>query len=178
MKHITCNYYIDTFCNFLTDVENNLKYIKENNIKYVLNLTECNLLSIKERLLLAKNGIKSHNFFTDGRLIMIKTVPPEERTEFEKTLRIELREKTVLESVDYLKETAIIRDNILLLCNQNNVLSQLFTFILMSIDNKKDQIEALLNDTSIVDEKNKADIKTYLDKYLDIYYNKINETQK
>ena len=72
-----------------------------------------------------------------------------------------------------------MNDNILFLCNRNNVLSQLFAFIIMTLRNEEYIIPEILKDRNIVtSDKNETDIKKYLDKYIDIIYNNINEVSK
>ena len=49
----------------------------------------------------------------------------------------------------------------------------------MTIRNESKYIEKLIKDRSVVtSDKNETDIKKYLDKYIDIIYNNINEVSK
>ena len=78
-----------------------------------------------------------------------------------------------------LRKRQISSDNILFICNRNNVLSQLFAFIIMTLRNEEYIIPEILKDRNIVtSDKNETDIKKYLDKYIYIIYNNINEVSK
>lgn len=179
MKQIFKNIYIETYKNFDIDVDNELSNLTKNKIKYVINLTECDQLNGNHRMSLLCNGIKCKDFFNHPDLIRIKKIIPEQRTKREISLRYILREEIINNESDFIHQLSIMNENILFICNRNNVLSQLFTFIIMTLRNEEYIIPEILKDRNIVtSDKNETDIKKYLDKYIDIIYNNINEVSK
>jgi hypothetical protein len=125
------------------------------------------------------NKIKSKDFFNHPDLIRIKKIIPEQRTKREISLRYILREEIVNNESIFIRELSEMNDNILFICNRNNVLSQLFAFIIMTLRNEEYIIPEILKDRNIVtSDKNETDIKKYLDKYIYIIYNNINEVSK
>jgi hypothetical protein len=179
MKQIYKNIYIETYKNFDMDIDNELYNLTKNKIKYVINLTECDQLNGNHRMSLLCNKIKSKDFFNHPDLIRIKKIIPEQRTKREISLRYILREEIVNNEINFIRELSEMNDNILFLCNRNNVLSQLFAFIIMTLRNEEYIIPEILKDRNIVtSDKNETDIKKYLDKYIYIIYNNINEVSK
>jgi hypothetical protein len=179
MKQIYKNIYIETYKNFDMDIDNELYNLTKNKIKYVINLTECDQLNGNHRMSLLCNKIKSKDFFNHPDLIRIKKIIPEQRTKREISLRYILREEIVNNESIFIRELSEMNDNILFICNRNNVLSQLFAFIIMTLLNEEYIIPEILKDRNIVtSDKNETDIKKYLDKYIYIIYNNINEVSK
>ena len=179
MRQIFKNLYIETYRDFDRDIDNELSNLTKYNIKYVINLTECDVLNACHRISLLCNKIKSKDFFDNSELLRIKKIPPVNRSKRDISLRHILRENIVNEERDFLKELSKNKDNILFICNKNNVLSQLFAFIIMTIRGEEDHIPILIKDRNIVTStKNETDIKKYLGKYMDIIYNNINEVSK
>lgn len=179
MKKVFNNIYIDTFKNFDINIAAELKDFYKNDIIYVVNLTECNQLTADHRIALVCNKIKALDFFNDPELYRIKNIKPELRTTDEVQSRSIIRERIIGEKSKNLLELSKVDGNILFVCNRNNVLSPLFTFIVMHLQGYGNYIENMMRDENLVtSQKNKADIQKYLDKYKDIIYNKLNEISK
>ena len=179
MREIYNNLFIDTFKNFDKSVRGSLQDLIHNDIKYVINLTECGRLDARHRIALMCSKIKALDFFNDDELYRIKQIPPSSRTSNEINRRSIIREQIVYANTEFLKTLSVENVNILFVCNQNNVLSQLFAFIIMTLRGEDNHIPILMKDRNIVtSHKNETDIKKYLDKYMGIIYNKINEVSK
>jgi hypothetical protein len=179
MRQIFKNLYIETYRNFDRDIDNELSNLTKYNIKYVVNLTECDVLNACHRISLLCNKIKSKDLFDNPDLLRIKKIPPQNRSRHDISLRYILRENIINEEKNYILDLSKETENILFLCNKNNVLSQLFVFILMTLQGEEDHIPILIKDRNIVTSvKNETDIKKYLDKYIDIIYNNINEVSE
>lgn len=179
MRQIFKNLYIETYRNFDKDIDNELSNLTKNKIKYVINLTECDQLNACHRISLLCNKIKSKDIFNNHNLQRIKRIPPIERSKRDISLRFILRENIINDEKDFLKDLSKSSENILFICNKNNVLSQLFSFIIMTLRGEEDHIPILIKDRNIVTSvKNETDIKKYLDKYMDIIYNNINEVSE
>lgn len=179
MRQLFKNLYIETFKNFDSDITNELSNLTKYNIKYVVNLTECNTLSSYHRLSLLCNKIKFNDIFDNKELRRIKNIPPLDRSKRDLKQRVILREQLINNNSDYILNLSKEDNNILFVCNKNNVLSQLFVFIIMTIRNEDHHIPILIKDRDIVtSKKNEDDIKKYLDKYIDIIYNNKNEISK
>ncbi len=179
MQQIFKNLYIDTYSNFNNDVNNELSNLIKNKIKLVINLTECDQLTTDHRLSLICNKIKCKDIFNHIELIRIKKIPPNNRSNNDIKKRYNLRDKLIHDNSNVIYDLSKLDTNILFLCNRNNVLSQLFVFIIMTLRNESKYIEKLIKDRSVVtSDKNETDIKKYLDKYIDIIYNNINEVSK
>lgn len=179
MQKVFRNLYIETYRNFDRDIDNELYNIIKNDIKYIVNLTECDQLNSYHRISLLCNKIKCKDLFNDRDLIRIKKIPPLDRSNDEINLRLKLREEIIEYNRDFIKSLCKFDGNILFLCNKNNVLSQLFTFIIMTIRKESHHIPIILKNRDIVTSlKNENDIKSYLDKYMSIIYNNINEVSK
>lgn len=176
MINIFNNLYIDTYNNFSEDIINKLPTFLNADIKHVVNLTECNLLRLPYKLVMIRNKIKFTDFFKNNDLIRIKQIPPAERTQEEIKVRKILREDIVRCRSNYILNLSNSKDNILFICNNNNVLSQLFVFIIMTLQGDQKYVPILLKDRCIVtSHKNETDIRNYLDIYIPIIYNKVNE---
>jgi len=179
MRQIFKNLYIETYRDFDRDIDNELSNLTKYNIKHVVNLTECDVLNACHRISLLCNKIKSKDLFDNPDLLRIKKISPQDRSKRDTSLRYLLRENIINEEKDYILDLSKETENILFLCNKNNVLSQLFVFILMTLRGEKDHIPILIKDRNIVTSaKNETDIKKYLDKYIDIIYNNINEVSE
>lgn len=179
MKLIFKNLYIDTFSNFNNDIINELSNLTNYKIKHVVNLTECDSFNSFHKISLLINKIKCKDIFYHHDLLRIKKIPPEERSSRDIKYRIILREELVRKNKNFILNLSKSKDNILFLCNKNNVLSQLFVFIIMTLRNYAHHIPIYIKDRDIVtSDKNENDIRKYLDKYLDIIYNKTNEVSK
>jgi hypothetical protein len=180
MKKVYGNFYIDTFKNLDILIEEKLSKLITNNIKHVINLTECEQLNVNHRVALTRNGIKSLDFFNDSKLHEIKRVPPKYRSTEDISIRHAIRERIVEERSKFLFELSRSTQNILFVCNRNNVLSPLFVCIMIHLRLCDDDvIYSILQDNKIVTTvKNKNDINFYIDKYIKIIYNKLNEISK
>lgn len=179
MRQIFRNLYIETYRDFDRDINNELSNLVKNNIKHVINLTECDQLNSCHRVSLLCNKIKYADIFDDKNLLRIKKIPPVERTEYDINLRVRLREEIVKHNIDFITSLSKLKDNILFVCNRNNVLSQLFTFIVMTLRGEDHHIPIIIKDRDIVTtSKNETDIKKYLDNYMNILYNNINEVSE
>lgn len=179
MKKVFNNIYIETFKNFNTDIAGELRDLYKNDIIYVINLTECNQLTADHRIALVCNKIKALDFFNDPELYRIKNIKPELRTTTEVQSRSTIRERIISDKSKLLLELSETDGNILFICNCNNVLSPLFTFIIMHLQGNGNYIENMMRDENLItSQKNKADVQKYLDKYKDIIYNKLNEISK
>lgn len=179
MKQIFRNLYIETYKNFDQDIDNELSNLTKYNIKFVINLTECNLLNSCHRLSLLCNSIKCKDIFDNKDLLRIKNIPPLDRIGSDVDLRRELREQIIDTQSEFIHKLSKEEGNILFICNRNNVLSQLFVFIIMTLRDESHHIPIIIKDRDIVtSHKNECDIKKYLDKYIDIIYNKVNEISK
>ena len=179
MRLVFRNLYIETYKDFDRDLSNELSNITKYNIKYVINLTECDQLTSYHRLSLLCNKIKCTDVFNNEDLIRIKKIPPTNRSQHDIDLRYKLREEIIDNKSNFIHGLTRKKENILFLCNKNNVLSQLFVFIIMTLRDEAHHIPILIKDRNIVtSRKNENDIKKYLDKYINIIYNKINEIPK
>ena len=147
-------------------------------IKIVVNLTERDQLSSEQSLQLLKLGIKSQNFFDNKDLIGIKKIKPDCRTDTQTLLRSKIRESILLSKLKYIKDLCNQENIILFVCNENNVLAPLFIMIVMSLEGHYETALEILNDSNIIKQKKKAAIRRYLDKYLELIYNKLNEISK
>ena len=117
--------------------------------------------------------------FNNKDLIRIKKILPKNRSEQDINLRYKLREEIIDAQSNFIYELTRKKENILFVCNRNNVLSQLFVFIIMTLRDEAHHIPILIKDRNIVtSRKIENDIKKYLDKYIDIIYNNINEFPK
>jgi len=180
MKQIYSNLFIDTFKNLDRSISNELNNLLLNDIRYVINLTEYEQLNASHRIALISNGIKSLDFFDDPDLHRIKRIPPQSRSEEEISSRITIRNRIIKEKSELILNLSKVTDNILFVCNRNNVLSPLFVCLMMHLQScNASYIDSILQDEDIVTSaKNRADIKKYLDKYIDIIYNYNNEISK
>tara|TARA_R110001592_G_scaffold328964_1_gene610583 strand:- start:4411 stop:4965 length:555 start_codon:yes stop_codon:yes gene_type:complete len=179
MKKVFNNIYIDTFKSFDRSIDAELSDFYENDIKYIVNLTECNQLTANHRIALVCNKIKALDFFNDPELYRIKNIKPELRTSSEVQSRSTIRERIMGEKSKFLLDISKIDGNILFVCNRNNVLSPLFTFIIMHLQGNENYIKNIMKNKDVItSQSNKADVQKYLDKYKDIIYNKINEIPK
>lgn len=176
MKKVYGNLYIDTFKNFDASVNGELNDFIKNKIKLVINLTECAQLDASQRIALICNKIKAFDLFNDPELVRIKQIPPNDRTAEEVNSRSIIREKRVKELSQYILDLSKVEENILFVCNKNNVLSQLFVLIILKLRGKDDVVKDILEDSNIVTTiKNRNDIEKYLEKYISIIYNEVNE---
>ncbi len=180
MRQIYSNFYIDTFINLDKSIEDELNDLITNKIEYVINLTEYEQLNVNHRIALTCNGIKSLDFFKDPELHRIKHIPPQSRSGEEIRSRITIRNRIIKERSKFLLTLSGMTGNILFICNRNNVLSPLFVCLMMHLQScSASHIDSILQDDDVVTSaKNRADIKNYLDKYIDIIYNNINEVSK
>ena len=180
MKQIYSNFYIDTFINLDKSIENELNDLITNKIEYVINLTEYQQLNVNHRIALTCNGIKSIDFFNDPELHRIKRIPPQSRSGEEISSRFIIRNRIIKEKSEFILNLSKMTGNILFICNRNNVLSPLFVCLMMYLRScTASHIDSILRDKEVVTSaKYKADIKNYLDKYIDIIYNNINEVSK
>jgi hypothetical protein len=78
----------------------------------------------------------------------------------------------------YIESLRVQSGNILFVCNENNVLAPLFIMIIMSLKGYYETALVTLDNASIIKQEKKETIKKYLDKYLELIYNKLNEISK
>jgi hypothetical protein len=178
MIQVFNNLYMDTFNNLAENISTRRNYLNLKDIKTVVNLTERDQLSSEQSLRLLKLGIKSHNFFDNPDLISIKKVKPDERTNTQTLLRLKIRETLLLSKLEYIESLREQKSDILFICNENNVLAPLFIMIIMSLQGYYNTALITLDDSSIIKQEKKATIRKYLDKYLKLVYNKLNEISK
>ena len=180
MKQVYRNLFIDTFKNLDRSIEDELNNLILNDIQYVINLTEYEQLNVSHRIALISNGIKSLDFFDDPELHRIKRISPQSRSEEEISSRITIRDRIIKERSQFLLNLSEMTGNILFICNRNNVLSPLFVCLMMHLQScNARHVDSILQDKDVVTSaKNRADIKNYLDKYIGIIYNNINEVSK
>lgn len=179
MKKIFNNLYIDTFESLDSSIEAELSDFYKNDIKYVINLTECSQLTHMHRISFVCNKIKALDLFKNSELQRIKKIAPKDRTDSEVKSRFILRDSIILKNREFLLKLGKTRDNILFVCNRNNVLSPLFVFIIMKLQGFENYIENMMRDKTLVtSHQNKCDIEKYLDKYISIIYNSNNEVSK
>tara|TARA_R110000803_G_scaffold70111_3_gene132856 strand:- start:200 stop:703 length:504 start_codon:yes stop_codon:yes gene_type:complete len=164
-----------TFNNLAENLLTSLGCLYLKDIKTVVNLTERDQLSSEQSLQLLKLGIKSHNFFDNPDLINIKKVKPDSRTDTQTLLRSKIRETIIIHKLKYIESLRDQNGDILFICNENNVLAPLFIMIIMSLKGYYKTALITLDNDSIIKQEKKETIKKYLDKYLDIIYNKLNE---
>jgi hypothetical protein len=169
---------MDTFSNLAGNLLSPQGCLYFKNIKIVVNLTERDQLSSEQSLQLLKLGIKSHNFFDNPDLINIKKVKPDSRTDTQTLLRSKIRETIIIHKLKYIESLRVQSGNILFVCNENNVLAPLFIMIIMSLKGYYETALVTLDNASIIKQEKKETIKKYLDKYLELIYNKLNEISK
>lgn len=178
MLKVFNNLYMDTFSNLAKNLLTSRGCLNLKDIKIVVNLTERDQLSSEQSLQLLKLGIKSHNFFDNPDLINIKKIKPDSRTDTQTLLRSKIRETILLSKLEYIENLRNQKSDILFICNENNVLAPLFIMIIMSLEGYYETALITLDDSNIIKQKKKAAIKKYLDKYLELIYNKLNEISK
>ena len=185
IKYIHDNIYIDKYKNFIEHYTKGEYGIDYHNIKHIVNLTECKVFSARDIAYLLSKNIEAYNLFEHTELAHIKKILKSDRSNKQKEMREKIRESIVSNHAHYIESLSRESGGILFICSQNNVLSPTFALIILSLraanKNKFDYIkvkqkvfeEINTSAAPFIALKYQHSIKIYLDKYIQLIYNRI-----